>query len=144
MRGINSKEPGFTKRARPSFRRRLGDDSGGVTVEFVIWFPFLLLLATLIVDLSMIFTTNARMYDAARDAARRMALHRATAAEAEAYVYDHMLFGRSQSYSVEAIDDTDVSVTVTTTLSSASIFGAFASLLPRDLTARVVMMKEPE
>ncbi len=126
------------------FAKTARNDDGGVTVEFVIWFPFIVGLAALIADLSLIFTTNANMYDTARDAARQMAVNRADPSEAEAYVLSHLLVGKSSEYTVTATDGADVTVEIRTSIKDASVFGAYAALLPGDLSARVTMMKEPQ
>ncbi len=122
----------------------VADDRGGVTVEFVIWFPFIVGIAALVADLSLIFATNANMYDTARDAARLMSVRHASPTEAEDYVRGHLLLGRSDEYRINATDGADVAVEISTTIADASVFGAYAALLPGDLTARVTMVKEPQ
>ena len=125
-------------------RRQTANDDGGVTVEFVIWFPFIMGVLALITDLSFIYTINASMYDSARDGARRMALHLSTADEAEAFVLNHLALGNPADFTVTATDGSDVVVRVSTTIEDASIFGIYAAFLPGELVAQVTMLKEPE
>ena len=122
----------------------VGDDRGAVTVSFVLWMPFFLMLVMVIADVAVLFTTNATMWDSARDAARRLALHQITEDQAEQYVLEHIVIGKSSDYQVAAVDGDDVVVQVVTSTSNASVFGIFGEVLPGELVARVTMLREPE
>jgi hypothetical protein len=101
-------------------------------------------LIAMIADLSIIFTTNANMWDVARDTARRMAVNNFDADEAEAFARSAMVLGRPGDYTVIATYGSDVTVQITTSTADASVFGIYAAVMPGTLTARVTMMKEPE
>lgn len=120
------------------------DERGAVTVEFVTWMPAFAAMLAFIVDFSFVFLTNSSMWDSARDAARRIALHKMTADQAEEYVLDS-LFTPSHNFRVEAIEgEEEVVVTVVTPINDATAFRIYSSLLPGNLVARVTMLREPE
>lgn len=120
------------------------DDRGAITIEFVVWMPAFAAMLAFIIDFSFIFLTNSSMWDSARDAARRLALHKMTIDQAEEYVLES-LFTPSRNFQVEAVESDDqVVVTVVTPINDATAFRVYAGLLPGDLVARVTMLKEPE
>lgn len=147
-----------TKRIHPAWRRADGatcsvatrileafrSKDGSATVEFVLWFPVFVTMIAVITDLSFIYTTNASMWDAARDTARRMAFRQIDAAEAQTWAKNAVALGKPEDYTVVATEGEDVVVEITTSTSDASVFGIYAALLPGTLTARVTMMREPE
>jgi len=122
----------------------LRDDGGVVTIEFIAWIPAFVWMLSLICDFSFIFMTNASMWDAARDAARRVALHKLTAHQAETYLRED-IFSPARNMDVSVTSDTEqVVVYVRTNMRDASPLGFFLPLLPSDLIARVIMLREPE
>ena len=66
--------------------RILRDEDGAVTIEFVLWLPFFLLIIAMVVDLTFIFMGHATMSDATADAARCWAVKSCTVTEAIARV----------------------------------------------------------
>lgn len=119
------------------------DEGGSATVEFVLWLPFFFTLIAAIADLSFIFTTNASMWDAARDAARRLALHQVSVAQAEDIARAAVALGDPSQYIINVLDGDDVVVEITTSIDAASVFGVYSALMPGDLVARVTMLREP-
>ena len=108
------------------------------------WMPAFAGMLALIADFSFIFMTNSSMWDSARDAARRLALHKITAEQAEEYVQS-TLFSTRRNFTVQAVEGEDeVVVLVKTSINDASIFRFYAGWLPGDLVARVIMLREPE
>ena len=106
--------------------------------------PAFAAMLAFIVDFSFIFMTNSSMWDTARDAARRIALHKMTPNQAEQYVLSS-LFTPSRNFTVEAVEDEDeVVVTVITPINDATAFQIYSKLLPGNLVARVIMLREPE
>lgn len=49
------------------------DESGSVTIEFVLWVPVFVLILALTVDISILFMTRANLWAVARDTTRYMA-----------------------------------------------------------------------
>lgn len=145
-RGAKARIPMFQRRtAWACARLSQGsvDERGAATVEFVLWLPFFLTLLAAITDLSFIFTTNASMWDTARDTARRLALHQVTVEQARAFALTALALGDPAQYAVNILDGDDVVVEITTSIGDASVFGVYGALMPGDLIAKVTMMREP-
>ena len=130
----------ITRKLRPIF----ADEVGAITIEFVTWMPAFAAMLAFIVDFSFVFLTNSSMWDSARDAARRLALHKMTADQAEEYVLDS-LFTPSHNFRVEAIEgEEEVVVTVVTPINDATALRIYSGWLSGNLVARVTMLREPE
>ncbi len=124
--------------------QRVNDEEGGVTVEFVIWLPVFLLVMMLTVDVSMVFLAQSRMWDVARDAARRMSLGLMDETEAEAFAGDGARFKSSAIPTVDAtVGSTEVSIVITIQGQDVNLFGVFPFSASQPITARVVQLKEP-
>ncbi|MGG7565631.1 hypothetical protein ACQ5SO_05650 [Rhodovulum sp. DZ06] len=108
------------------------------------WTAVFAVMLALIADLSMLYTTNAAMWDAARDTARRMSVGALSAADAPGHAARSVALGEASAYTVTATDGADVVVTISTPVSTASVVGLYAAAVPGELTARVTMMKEPK
>jgi Flp pilus assembly protein TadG len=120
------------------------NETGVITIEFVMWMPAFSFMLAFIVDFSFIFMTNASMWDTARDAARRIALQKMTVDQTEKYVLAS-LFTPSSNFSVEATEGAEeVTVTITTPINDATAFRIYAAMLPGNLVAHVIMLREPE
>jgi Flp pilus assembly protein TadG len=63
-----------------SFRQ---EESGLVTVEYVLWFPIMMLVMGLVTDATVLMNQQTLLFDAARDAARQVALGQKTDTEAK-------------------------------------------------------------
>ena len=59
---------------RSRTRRFFENQFGSATIEFVIWLPWFFMLLMLTVDASFMYMSLTRMENAARDAARRVAV----------------------------------------------------------------------
>ena len=137
-------DPAPCRPRAPRLRAALAERRGGVG-EVLFWAAVFCGAIAAIADLSMIYTTTASMWDAARDSARRVALHEATAEEARAAAAGAVALGAPGIYAVEVTEDeTDVTVIITADAADASPIGLYAAVAPGRLTARVTMMKEPE
>lgn len=121
----------------------LRDEEGSSTVEFVIWFPLLLASLLLVIEFSNAMVVNAGMWNATRDAARGVAMHRMTADEAESY-FRETVFPSGLPYEVDVEIGAD-RVVVRTTLPGEDV--SLTPILPRvfrgALGARVTMLREP-
>lgn len=130
----------FAQKMRPF----ADDEHGAITIEFVTWMPAFAAMLAFVIDFSFIFMTNSSMWDSARDAARRLALHKISGDQAEEYVLES-LFTPSRNFRVEAVEGAEeVVVTVVTPINDATALRIYSALLPGDLVARVTMLKEPE
>lgn len=129
---------------KSSNRKRLENDAGGATVEFVLWLPVFMLIVALIVDATLLLQTQSRFFDVARTASRQVALGIMNEAEAENYVLE--AFGNNGSFSASVATDKTGNL-VTTTIevpfskimimsSNVSAFGGAS------LSASISMVKE--
>ncbi len=66
-------------------RRRVlcEDESGGVTVEYVLWLPIWIIIMTMTADATILFHQRSQFFLAARDMSRQVAVGALTTAEAE-------------------------------------------------------------
>ena len=121
-----------------NFRR---DEDGAATVEYVLWLPILVILIILPVDVALTMQAHARMYDAARYAARSVAVGQSTAVAAETDALSTLQGAGSFTVSVDdsASDRVTVSVLGSNTGLTAGIFDLFDISL---LRADYVMRKE--
>lgn len=87
-RPLEDKRLGRVRDRMRSFARR---EEGVATIEFVLWIPLVMLLLLLTTQVALLFMTEARYGDVARDTARLIARHALDADEAEEYV--QTLFG---------------------------------------------------
>lgn len=130
--------------------RFLRDETGSVTIEFILWVPVIVALLVLVIDVTTIYITHTEMWNVARDTARRMAKGDLTAAEAEAYAADAMSL-RDFPYTVDAIHDTTtdvVQVVIRLRLEDTTIIGGWMwsgplKLIGGDMGASVVMRAVP-
>jgi Flp pilus assembly protein TadG len=130
-------------RRAPSRRRRLVrrlGRGGAATVDFVLWLPVFFTLLGVIVDASLAMHALTRMQDAARVAARSVALGVQDEATAATQVR-----GRLPPYDgldvVVGRDAAFVTADVAAPLASVTVFaGRFAG--DRVLSARTVMLRE--
>lgn len=65
-------------------RAWMRSEDGGVSVEFVLWAPFLMAFLLLVADSTMAFLAQGAMWHAAGEVSRAVATGRMTIAEAEA------------------------------------------------------------
>lgn len=59
------------------------DENGGVTIEFLLWMPLMVMMLTMTTDATLLMHEQQNMYNAARDAARQVALGQKTDEEAQ-------------------------------------------------------------
>ena len=119
----------------------LRDEHGSATIEFVLWVPTIVFLLVIVTDASILYLTHTEMWNAARDTARSLSVGAVTAAEAPDRAKGKLLLG-GRTYTVAVSEANPVIVEISVGVGDASIFGFFAPVLGRQLTARVEMMKE--
>ena len=123
----------------------LGDETGAVTIEFVLWVPIFVGLLVFVTDASIIYLTHSEMWSVARDTTRRMTTGEiTTVAEARDYAAAHLFLG-NRTYVIDTdTTSADMNVTIAIGLDGAAIFGFFFEpILGQSLVASVTMRKEP-
>lgn len=128
------------------FNRFLHDETGSVTIEFVLWIPIIVALLTVVIDATTLYVTHTEMENVARDTARRMVLGRfATTTQAEAYAANAMRL-RNYPYYVGATYDVDTGAEVAIAIQTEDMWIMGYSplrLLGSTVGARVVMRANP-
>ncbi len=123
----------------------LGDETGAVTIEFILWVPVFVGLLVFVTDASIIYLTHSEMWSVARDTTRRMTTEEITNdAEVRDYAAAHLFLG-SRTYLIDPdFDSVDLNVTIAIGLDDTAIFGfLFQPMLGRSLVASVAMRREP-
>ena len=116
--------------------------SGAVYVEFSLMLTLLFLLVTAIVDYGAIFFIQNNMYNASREATRRLAVGAMNTTQAETYAQT-FLVNWNLPFTVTAQDDgTDVSVDITVPASDAAFLNLFNIASFGNIRAIVTMRKE--
>lgn len=127
------------------FRR---DETGALTIEFVLWVPIILGVLLLVVDATTIYITHSEMTNVARDTVRRMVTGVIlTTDDAEAYAVDAMSLRDNYSYHVEAAYDmsTGAEVIMRFAVADMSIlgYGSPLQIIGGVMATRVVMRPDP-
>jgi Flp pilus assembly protein TadG len=122
--------------------RFLRDEGGSATIEFVLWVPVFVVLLIATTDATILYLSHTEMWNVSRDIARRIAVGDITADEAVTEAGKE-LFLYNRGYRVATDVGIDVVVEIQTNVGDASVFGFFKPVLGRELSARVVMRREP-
>jgi hypothetical protein len=123
----------------------LGDETGAVTIEFILWVPIFVGLLVFVTDASIIYLTHSEMWSVARDTTRRMTTRQfTTPAQARDYAAAHLFLGQ-RTYVIDPdFTKADMSVKIAIGLGDAAVFGFFFKpILGQSLVVDVVMRKEP-
>ncbi|MEO1458477.1 MAG: TadE/TadG family type IV pilus assembly protein [Pseudomonadota bacterium] len=134
---------------QPEAPRFLRDDRGSLSIEFVLWLPVFVAFLVITSDTSFAFMTHTRMWNAARECTRNIAVGATPASTAAAEnCASALLPGNVQNwainYSEQSLGGVDtVTVSIRTTGGDAMIFGGlFEEFTGADLVASVTMRKE--
>ena len=124
--------------------RFLRDERGSATIEFVLWVPVFVVLLVATTDATILYLHHTEMWNVSRDVARRVSVGDISEADAANVIQDE-LFLYSSAYTVATSQPTDLDVVIAiqTSIADASVFGFFKPVLGRELSARVVMRREP-
>ncbi len=135
------------------FRSLHRNEGGTSALEFALVLPVLLLLLTGIIDASALFFIQNNMFNAAREAARALAVEEASEAEANASAQEKLLnWDATFTVTTQLPDpadpaDTDVSVTITVPMSQViliDVLGLSRTSIFKtgQLTSQITMRKE--
>lgn len=116
------------------------NESGIVSVEYVMWLPALLVILALGVDTSFLLIKQAQIYDVNREITRQLAIGNLLPEDLDATIA--AVWPQSTSYVAEITEDpTFAIVWISVPFSEVMVFG---NLLPdtQRLYSRVVMAKE--
>lgn len=122
------------------FRR---DETGSVTIEFVLWLPLLTSLFLIATDATVAFMRQSQMWQVSRDTARIVSRHGMTEQAAETYAIENAAFGST----VPAVDvetnGMEVTVEIVTPASAMTVFGTLNFAMGTNIVTRVVHAMEP-
>ena len=125
-------------------RRILRDDRGSATVEHALWLPVFASLIGVSIDASLSFHTHGRMWDAARETARRVSVGEMTPAQARTYASG--LLPSTAAYRIRVTQTADEMPTVTVSIAAASadvsLFGTLDLLTSERLNTVYSMRRE--
>lgn len=111
-------------------KRFVKDETGSVTIEFVLWVPVFVLILAITVDASILFLTQANLWSIARDTTRFMATGLLSDVGAEAYALDRMAAWGANTTIIASRDANLVSLSMSVPISDVSPFnivGSFTS-----------------
>jgi len=130
--------------ARKLRLRRFGkEDSGAVTVEFVLWVPVFILILALTVDATVLFKTQANMWTVARDVGRQMSTGLYNNAQALTYANSQLASWGLPGTANVAQTNGNVTVTVSVPVTSVVPFNIVGAFTSGSISATVVQKKEP-
>lgn len=127
--------------------RFLRDESGVMTVDFVVWLPLFVSLLVIVTDASMLYMHQTQMWNVARDTVRRMTTQRVVSEyDAECWARSQLAVYTDLNYTVVQADSTPQfnTLQIEIPLVDVSTFGYFLGpVLGNDISARVIMRADP-
>lgn len=131
------------------FRRYRRDEDGNITIEYMLWVPFIIAILMLIFDVSMTLHTSSRMWDLARDSARAVAV--TPDADKAALITSQIMhikasLSNSAGYTVTITPTDGVADTVTVIITAVGYHGDIPSMMDfaslSDLGVKYIMRDE--
>lgn len=125
---------------------RRDDESGSITVEFVLWIPVFMVIIALTVDVSLMFLRQSNMWQVAQDTARQVSTRQIrTEANAVLYAIPRATYS---GYTPEVRVTIDagqeaVRVVISVPVKSVGVFGVLNIGGENDLVAVVTHRLEP-
>lgn len=128
--------------------RFLRDESGALTVEFVLWVPVIAALTLIVIDAATIYITHTEMTTVARDTARRMVTGAVMSHdEAKQYASDVMNLREYYTYDIDTGYDLDTGaeVIIRFNVADMSILGYTSpmTMFGGTMAAHVIMRVDP-
>lgn len=127
----------------------MGSESGTSAVEFALVLPVFLTILYGIVQFGLVFMAQNNMSNAAREAARAMAVTGVSESQAETMAQNLLSQGLNYQYVVNAIppdptdpNDNDVTVTVTMDTSQVAFGQLISAFQGGTISTQVVMRQE--
>lgn len=119
------------------------DESGAVTIEFVLWLPMVLLLLLMAVDATFAFIGMGNMWQISRETARVVSRYGMSESEAETWAAQQGTFTKQVPTVDVAFDSGDVVVTMQTPIHSLTPFGMLSFGTDYQFTSQVRHAMEP-
>ena len=119
------------------------DETGSVTIEFVLWLPLLMGLFLIATDATVAFMRQSQMWQVSRDTARIVSRHGMTETAAKDYATLNAAFGATVPFVDVTASGSEVVVAISAPASAMTVFGTLDFVLGADITTRVVHAMEP-
>ena len=132
---------GLTRRLPSRFVK---DETGAVTVEFVLWVPVFVLILAITVDASVLFLTQSNLWSIARDTTRIMATGRLLDGTAAAdYARGRMSTWGADAEINKIIDLDEVTLTIRIPIADVSPFNIVGAFTSGDISVALTQHREP-
>lgn len=126
---------------RRRLRRAFASESGGATVEFVLWLPFFFGLLLLLTDFAILAFRYSEMWDVARTTAREISLGRLPRTEQAVQAFVDARLPQGYVATLEGAHTTFFVVNIAGSPSTMSVFGILEAAVGQ-MTARVGLSQE--
>ncbi len=114
------------QKTKERFRRK---SDGNATIEFVIWFPFIMLLFLMMVDIGFVFNSRAMATKVVQDANRSFSIGTlATPGATAAFIKQRLATLAPNAVAQTTVDDGVATSSVTVPLSDLDVTGTFSGL----------------
>ena len=131
------------KRLQSSIRKFNRQDDGGASVEFVLWMPVFVAITMLIVDVTVLLTSQSNYWSVSRDTARLVSRHAMSATEAKTYAEAQASMLWTAPNADVTINGGTVTVSLSAPMTSLSIFNALGFAGTAQVDASVTQAMEP-
>ena len=118
-------------------------EHGSASVEFVLWMPLFVAITMLVIDTSVLCTSQSNYWSVSRDTARLVSRYAMTEADAEAYATAQASILWSAPTADVTINGSTVTVNLTAPATELSIFNALGFASAFDISASVTHAMEP-
>ena len=119
------------------------DESGSVTIEFVMWLPLVMALVVLAVDAAVAFVNIGHMWQTSRETARIVSRYGMTEAEAETWAAKNAVYGSMEPNVDVTVSGGSVQVSMATPMNELVVFGTLGFASDFNFTTRVRHAMEP-
>lgn len=124
-------------------RQFLKSESGAISIDFVLWMPFLMALLLIATDATVGFMRQAHMWQTSREAARIVSRYGMDEATAEAYVQAETRIGETIPEVDVSFGAGEVNVETSIPIQAMTPFNLFAFALDDTFKTNVTFAMEP-
>lgn len=125
------------------FQRFRSDQSGSLSIEFVLWLPLFAFLLVLAGDSTMAFMNQSKMWQVSRETARIVSRYGMDELTAEAYAAKLGTLGETVPTVDVSFAMAEVTVEMTMPLNAMAPFGLLEFAMSDDITVSVTHAMEP-
>ena len=125
------------------FQRFRSDQSGSLSIEFVMWLPLFAFLLVLAGDSTMAFMNQSKMWQVSRETARIVSRYGMDELTAEAYAAKLATLGETVPTVDVSFAMAEVTVQMTMPINAMAPFGLLEFAMSDDITVSVTHAMEP-